>query len=447
MFFNRIISTIFFLQLFVLMSSCNSDENSSQNPPQNSIDVVSTYGGSKNDGAQSITYTNDGGYAILGYTQSNDGDITDKPQEGYDYWVLKFDSSNTLQWSKTYGGSADDRGNKITQTQDGGYAILGYTYSNDQDITINSGLQDYWLAKLDATGNISWQESFGYAGLDNGISFTQTADNGYLLVGALDVTASGGAGNTRTHNSQHAGGDYWAIKLDSSGSIQWSKYYGGSFTDTPYDVVQTEDNGYIIVGSSDSNDVDVSNNKGEYDFWVIKISETGELLWEKTYGGTQIDEARSIAATNDGNFIIVGDTRSNDLDISQNFGGADVWVIKTSPLGELIWEKSFGGSSFDVSRSIKTTQDNGFLISGQSRSSEGDLTNNQGQNDAWVFKINSQGSLIWQKSFGGSNVDYALDAIELNDNSVISVGESESNDGDIIENKGFNDVLLIKINE
>ena len=446
MFLNRNIQFILLIQLFVLILSCESDNNPSQDTPQNSIDFVSTYGGSKNDKAQSITKTSDGGYAILGYTQSNDEDITDKPNEGYDYWVLKFDSNNTLQWSKTYGGSEDDRGYSITQTPDGGYALLGYSYSNDLDVTLNAGLQDYWVVKLDASGNINWQESFGYPGLDSGISFTQTNDNGFLLIGVLDVTASEGEGNTKLNNAKHAGGDYWAIKLDASGNKQWSKYYGGSFTDTPYDVVQTNDNGYLIVGSSDSNDVDISNNLGEYDFWVIKISATGELIWEKSYGGSQIDEARSIAATNDGNYIIVGDTRSNDLDVSQNFGGADVWVIKISPIGEIIWEKSFGGSSFDISRSIKATQDNGFLISGSSRSANGDLTKNQGQNDAWVFKINSEGSLLWQKSFGGSNIDYAYDATELHDNSVIIVGESESNDGDITENKGFSDVLIIKIN-
>jgi hypothetical protein len=444
MFFNRILPTLCFLQLFVIICSCESDDNSSQDTPPDSTGFVTTYGGSKNDRAQSITNTNDGGYAILGYTQSNDGDITNKPDEGYDYWVLKFDVNNTLQWSKTYGGSADDRGNSIVQTLDGGYAILGYSFSSDQDVTDNAGLQDYWLAKLNTSGDIMWQKSYGYSGLDNGLSFTQTNDNGFLLMGILDVTASGGAGNTKMNNFKHAGGDYWAIKVDANGSIQWSKYYGGSFTDTPYDVIKTEDNGYIIVGSSDSDDVDISNNLGEYDFWVIKIAETGELLWEKNYGGSQIDEARSIVATNDGNYLIVGDTRSNDINVSQNYGGADVWVIKISPSGELLWEKSFGGSSFDVSRSVKTTQDNGFLISGSSRSSDGDLTKNQGQNDAWVFKIDSEGSLIWQKSIGGSTIDYAYDVTELNDNSIITVGESESVDGDIMENKGFSDALIIK---
>ncbi|PWI31061.1 hypothetical protein DI383_04245 [Flavobacteriaceae bacterium LYZ1037] len=446
MLFNRHIASILLLQFFILLCSCNSDDNpTSSDEPQNSMGFVTTYGGSKNDRAQSVTKTSDGGYAILGYTQSNDGDILDKPLEGYNYWVLKFDSYNTLQWSKTYGGSADDRGNSIIQTHDGGYAILGYTYSNDQDISFNAGQQDYWVSKLDASGNILWEASFGYAGLDNGTSLIQTTDNGFLLVGVLDVTASGGDGDTKMNNYKHAGGDYWAIKLDAGGNKQWSKYYGGSFTDTPYDVVQTSDNGYIIVGSSDSNDVDISNNLGGYDFWVIKITETGELLWEKNYGGSQIDEARSIVATSDGNFLIVGDTRSNDLDVSQNSGGADVWVIKIAETGELLWEKSFGGSSFDVSRSVKTTQDDGFLIAGSSRSADGDLTKNQGQNDAWVFKINSEGSLIWQKSVGGSNIDYAYDATELNDNSIIAIGDSESTDGDLTQNKGFSDALIIKI--
>ncbi|TYA60084.1 hypothetical protein [Formosa maritima] len=443
MFFNRNITIVLLFSILSIICSCESDNN--QDNPQHTVDFVNTYGGSKNDRAQSITSTTDGGYAILGYTQSSDGDISDKPIEGYDYWVLKFDSNNSIQWSKTYGGTEDDRGNKIIQTPEGGYAILGYTYSSNQDVTENAGLQDYWLAKLDATGNIIWQKSYGYSGLDNGISITQTSDSGFLLVGVLDVTASGGAGNTKLNTSKHAGGDYWAIKIDSNGIIQWSKYYGGSFTDTPYDVIKTEDNGYIIIGSSDSNDVDISNNLGEYDFWVIKIAATGELLWEKNYGGSQIDEARSIIDTNDGNYLIVGDSRSNDFDVSQNFGGADVWVIKITPLGELIWEKSFGGSSFDVSRSIKKTQDNGFLISGSSRSADGNLTRNQGQNDAWLFKINSEGSLIWQKSIGGSNIDYTYDVTELYDSSIIAVGESESIDGDVSENKGFSDVLIIKI--
>ena len=227
--------------------------------------------------------------------------------------------------------------------------------------------------------------------------------------------------------------------------MQWSRYYGGTFTDTPYDAIQTDDNGYIIVGSSDSDDVDISNSNGSYDFWVIKISSAGDLIWEKSFGGSEIDEAHSITDSGDGNFIIVGDTRSNDSDISLNHGAADLWVIKITPTGDLIWEKTFGGSSFDVGRSVTKTQDNSFLIAGSSRSSDGDLTSNNGQNDAWVLKIDANGNMKWQKIIGGSEIDFAYGIAELNDRIPIAVGDSSSSDNDIIENKGFTDILIIKL--
>ena len=410
----------------------------------NQIDTVTTLGGTKNESAQAIRNTSDGGYVILGYTQSMDGDISDKQNESFDYWLLKYDAQDALQWSKTYGGTGIDIGNDIIQTNDGGYAIIGYSTSSDEDVTENAGAHDYWIVKLDMTGNISWQKSFGYSGTDDGLSILQTNDNGYLITGVLDVSASGGAGNTRNANSRHAGGDYWAIKLNGSGVLQWSKYFGGSFSDIPYDVVQTN-TGYLLVGSSDSDDVDISASNGQYDFWVINISTSGELIWEKSFGGSEIDEAHAIVASGDGNFLVVGDTRSNDINVSENLGGADLWVIKINPLGELIWEKSLGGSSFDVGRSIKRLQDGGFLISGSSRSSDGDVSTNQGQNDAWVLKINSIGDLEWENTIGGTSIDFANDAIALNDGSVIVVGNTNSNDGDINFNQGFTDLLIIKL--
>lgn len=407
-----------------------------------------TFGGSKNESAQSVAKTLDGGYAILGYTQSLDGDVENKTSESYDYWLLKFNATNTLVWQKTFGGSDDDRGSELIQTNDGGYAIFGYTQSMDGDVTENAGSKDFWISKLDGSGNISWQKSYGFSGADDGISIIHTNDNGYLLTGVIDVSASGGQGNSKImFSKRHAGGDYWAIKLNASGDKQWSKYFGGTFTDTPYDAIQTEDGGYIIVGSSDSNDVDIKNNKGSYDFWIVKISETGSLIWEKSFGGSEVDEAQSIVKSNDGNYVIIGDTRSNDLNVSKNNGAADLWIIKISPLGELIWEKSFGGSSFDSGRSISNTQDGGFLISGSSRSSDGDITTNQGQNDAWVIKINNEGNLEWQKTIGGSNDDFAQDIVELDSGTIIAVGESSSSNADIPENKGFTDVLILKINE
>jgi len=427
--------------------NCSKDTNAPI--VQNSeveIEHIKTLGGSKNESAQAVTKTTDGGYAILGYTQSKDGDITNKSNESYDYWVIKYDTTNQLQWQKTYGGSGDDRGADLVQTSDGGYAVIGKSKSNDFDVSENAGFDDFWITKLTENGAISWEKTYGFAGSDTPNSIIQTNDNGFLLTGVLDVSASNGQGNRQTTMSQrHAGGDYWVIKLNANGEREWSNYYGGSFTDTAYDAIQTEDDDYIIAGSSDSNDVDISNTNGGYDYWVIKISSTGSLIWEKSFGGSEIDEARAICQTSDGNYLIVGDTRSDDLDVSQTNGAADLWLIKITPEGTLLWEKTMGGTNFDVGRSISKTQDNGFLISGSSRSNDGNLTTNKGQNDAWVLKIDRAGDLEWQKSIGGSETDFFNAVVELNNQTIVAVGDSNSSNEDISENKGFTDLLILKL--
>ena len=433
--------------VFVLSINLGCDSSENIQPTGNqSIEVeeVLTIGGTKNESAQSVVNTPDGGYAVLGYTQSMDGDISNKTDTSFDYWLLKFDASGQQQWQKVYGGSDDDRGEDLITTNDGGYAILGSSKSNDGDVSNNSGSNDFWVAKLDASGIIIWEKSFGYVGADSAFSIIQTQDNGFLLSGVLDVSASDGAGNNRMNMERHAGGDYWVIKIDAMGELQWSRYFGGTFTDTAYDSVQTQDGNFLIMGSSDSDDVDINNNKGTYDFWVVKLNNTGTLLWEKSFGGTEIDEARAITTTADGNFFIAGDSRSNDIDLSTNNGAADVWIIKINSDGDLLWEKTFGGSSFDGVKAIYKTQNNEFLVAGNSRSSDGNLTKNNGQNDAWIFKINAQGNVMWQKTIGGNDVDLLMGITELNNGSIVGVGNTNSSDIDISENKGFSDVLIIK---
>jgi len=435
---------ICYIAILFLLIHC-SKEAESENPATNSkhIEFVKTFGGSQNDSHQSVVKTSDGGYAILGFTQSNNFDITTKSNESFDFWLQKFSSDDTLLWSKTFGGSDDDRGADIIATSDGGFALLGYSKSADSDVTLNAGAQDFWILKISENGTILWQKTFGYAGADTGTALLQTQDNGYLITGVLDVSASNGQGNSKTMQ-RHAGGDIWALKLNSSGVLEWSTYYGGSFTDTPFGIAETEDNNYIIAASSDSEDFNIANNKGSYDFWILKIASDGNLIWERSFGGSEIDEARAITATNDGNFMIVGDTRSADKDVSTNKGGADLWMLKITSDGNIIWEKTLGAANFDVARSISKTSDNGFIIAGNSRSSDANFTN-QGQNDAWVLKVDTNGTVLWQKFIGGSENDLLFDAIELNNQSIIAVGESTSADGDITENKGFSDGLLIKI--
>ncbi|KAA5820862.1 hypothetical protein FPF71_17130 [Algibacter amylolyticus] len=444
--------TVGIFAMALLCFSCSKTEESPKTAAESvTTSFVKSLGGTKNESAQAISKTSDGGYIILGYTQSLDGDITNKTNESFDYWILKYDQNSNLEWQKTCGGTDDDRGNDIIQTSDGGYAVIGFSKSNDGDITNYQGAHDFWVLKLTASGTILWQKNYGFLGADIGNTIIQTNDGGFLLTGVLDVSASNGQGNSKNTNSKssktlHAGGDYWAIKINTLGVIQWRNYYGGSFTDTPYDAIQTEDNGFLIVGSSDSNDVDIKDNKGTYDFWVVKLSETGTLDWEKSFGGSQTDEARAIVKSSDGNYIIVGNTRSSDIDVSNNNGAADLWAIKITPTGNLIWEKSFGGSSFDVALSISKTADNNFIIAGNSRSLDGDLTTNYGQNDAWLLKIDTNGKLLWQNTIGGSEIDFAYDAVELNNKSIIVVGDTSSSNFDLSTNNGFSDLLIFKLN-
>jgi len=434
--------------IFCLLFLGHCSEKERLTPPEiiikGEVGFSQTRGGSKNDAFYSVKKTADGGYITAGYSQSNDFDINFKTNESFDILVAKFSFNNTLEWQKTFGGSEDDRAADIVQTLDGGFAVLGFSKSSDRDVSANAGSQDFWLVKLSNNGTLLWEKSFGFSGTDYGTTLLETEEGGFLITGVLDVSASNGQGNAKSMVVNHAGGDFWVLKLTAGGDLEWSKYYGGSFTDTPLGVIQTADNGFILVGSSDSNDVDIKNNKGSYDFWVIKISSDGTLVWEKSFGGSEIDEARAISSSHDGNFIVVGDTRSSDSDIAVNNGAADVWILKISSEGSLLWEQTIGGTSFDVARSVSMTQDQGFVIAGSSRSSDNGFTN-KGQNDALILKIDAEGVLEWQQTVGGSEIDFLYDAIELEDQTIIAVGESSSSDGDISLNKGFSDGLIIKI--
>ncbi|MBC8754399.1 hypothetical protein H2O64_06930 [Kordia sp. YSTF-M3] len=446
--------------IFALVVSCASDDGTSgetTNPPitgfQGEIEWLKTLGGSQEDTAQDIAMTSDGGYAIVGFTESINGDITDHASEQNDYWVARLDADGNLLWNKTYGGTADDRGEAIKATADGGFVITGYSRSSDEDVTVNSGFYDQWIVKLDATGNIQWEKSLGFSGSDQAYDILQTSDGGYFTTGFLDITASGGLGSFGRPtsdgsfaNAKHGVGEYWCHKLDASGTIIWSRYFGGTNNDRSYSTLETNDNNFIIAGASESDDFDITNSKGSYDFWVVKLSNTGDLIWQQSYGGTGIEIGYDIAKTTDGNYIVVGDTRSSDGDVSNPKGSADFWVIKVSDTdGALIWERTYGGSDFESARAITPLQDGGFAIVGSAKSNNADVNSNYGQNDFWVIKINDAGNLLWEKNFGGSQIDIAYGIIETTDEKLVVAGNTQSSDGDISLNKGIKDALLIKI--
>jgi len=298
-------------------------------------------GGSNYDWAYSIQQTSDSGFIVAGWTKSNDGDVS-RWHEGYDddygeptsdYWVVKLNSAGNIEWQKSLGGSGSDEAHSIQQASDGGFIVAGYTDSNDGDVSGHHGhigSSDYWVVKLNSAGEIIWQKCLGGSRGDYANSIQQTSDGGFIMAGATES-------NDGDVNGWHVGyirdfplPDYWVVKLDSSGNIEWQKCLGGSDWDGAYSIQQTTNGGFIVAGYSRSNDGDVSGNHGGYDWWVVKLNSSGDIVWQKCLGGGSEDWAYSVQQTSDGGFIVAGGTESNDGDVSGNHGGGDFWVVKLS---------------------------------------------------------------------------------------------------------------------
>ena len=443
---------IFTLLFALIILSCAKEDaeiafDSLKTDFKGELDWVKNFGGSGNESAQAIIKTDDGGYAILGYTSSINGDVSTKTEEENDYWFLKFDGNGNLQWNKTYGGSKDDIGQSLSQTKDGGYVLTGYSMSSDGDVSNNEGFHDNWILKLDAQGVLEWQSSYGFSGHDHSYDILEASQGGYFFTGFLDITSARADGNTEKGNSltSHGVGEFWGTKIDENGSVQWRGYFGGTNNDRAHSVVQTNDGGFVMAGFTESDDYDISNTNGSYDFWVVKVDSFGNLVWEHSFGGEGIEVSYDIAKTSDNGFVVVGNTFSANGDILVNHGESDMWMIKLDEEGNLIWEQTYGGSQFDLAQAVVESKDGGFLIAGNTKSEDQDSTLNMGENDIWVVKTNKTGELVWQKSFGGSGLDFGFDLLENSDGSIMVVGESSSTDFNSVSLKGNTDVILLKI--
>jgi len=388
-------------------------------------------GGSGEDTPRQVVATADGGFALVGFSNSTDGDLEGKKLPVNDYWLVKMDPDGRVEWSRTIGGSGDDRAQALVQTRDGGFAIAGYAMSDDGDGSLNMGFHDNWVVRLDSSGEMIWERSFGFSGHDHAYDIIETRDGGLVFAGFLDVTSSGGAGEDGREPgddalSAHGVGEFWVTRLDADGGLVWRRYFGGTNNDRAYSVIEAENGDYLVAGATESEDFDVSDSRGSYDFWVLRLDRSGELLWERSFGGSGIDRAYAICPTKDGNYLVAGNTFSVDGDVGINHGGADIWVLKIDKMGELLWEKTYGGSEFETLESLIPDGAGGYLLAGSSRSSDGDLGDNQGENDIWLIRIGPQGEILWEQTYGGSGEDFGFSVARNQEGATMLVGEIAS---------------------
>jgi len=356
-----------------------------------------TYGGSGEDIGKWVHETSDGGYIIVGWTNSYGAGAADA-------YLVRTDSSGNEVWHSAIGGSQDEWIESACETSDGGYVLTGTAYSYDLYWQSN----DVYLAKADANGNEIWHKYFRWGTDSTGAqewaySVQQTTDDGYIIVGFMNNYAQ----DTLT--------EVYLIKTDDSGNKEWSKTFGGPSDDCGNSVKQTSDGGYIIAGSTES------FGAGASDVYLVKTDANGNEVWSKTFGGSSYDEGYSVQQTTDGGYIIAG---------RKVF---DAYLIKTDASGNEVWSKTLGGTDVEVAYSVQETSDGGYIITGFTGSY------GAGVDDVYLIKTDANGSEVWSKTFGGSNDDIGYSVQQASDSGYIIVGETHSPPV-----SGYSDVCLIK---
>jgi hypothetical protein len=389
---------IFGLSIFACGNGSNGRGGEDDGDGVSSNNIISweaTFGGSANDFATSVQQTADSGYIVVGSTWSyGAGQV--------DIYLVKTDMNSNVVWERTFGGSDNDYGHSVRQTADGGYIIIGETWS------FGAGEIDVYLIKTDENGAVVWEKTFGGSDSDLGFSVFNTPSGDFIIVGE---TQSYGAGQQ----------DVYLIKTDENGVVIWEKTFGGSDNDLGYSVQQTTDRGYIIAG------ITSSYGSGAYDVYLIKTDENGNGIWEKTFGGTIYDYGTSVEQISDGGYIITG--------WKQSVGTSyfDVYLIKADANGNVIWEKTFGGSDTDLGLSVQQTTDKGYIIAGIT-SSYG-----SGSSDVYLIKTNENGDKVWERVLGGSLGEEGRSVQQTSDGGYIVTGWKQS-----YGSTSYADVLLMK---
>ncbi len=356
-----------------------------------------TIGGNDIDRLYAIQQTSDSGFILGGFSSSGiSGAKTGASKGADDYWLVKTDSKGNIEWDKTIGGNSSDELFALQQTRDGGYILGGTSWSNKSGDKTEDwrGWSDYWLVKTDKLGNIQWDKTYGGNGEDNFKTLQQTGDGGYILGGNSQSGVSG-----EKTGSLKGIYDYWVLKLNSNGYVEWDKTLGAWFSYSFLScLTESREGGFLIGGRSDGNiSYDkTENSRGWWDYWIVKLNNKGKIEWDKTIGGAANEDLSAILQTIDGGYILAGNSSSNiSGEKSENSRGLDdYWIVKLNKNAHAEWDKTMGGYKTDVPAGIIEVISNRYVVGGYSKSARaGDKkTIPIGQGDFWfVYLVDTTG--------------------------------------------------------
>ena len=409
-------------------------------PSQNfEITWQNCFGGTEHDKARDIIET-DGGYLIVGVTMSNDGDVGFN-HGGDDLWIIKIDTIGNMIWEKCLGGSKGDGGHRIFPTKDGNYYILAGSASSDGDISNDPypSSPDYWIIKINPEGNIIWEKIVGSSKLNQLFSGITTHDGGVIAIGYSST-------NDGDMSVWYGYYDMWMIKLNSEGEIEWDYTLGSSDFDFPYDIIRTTDGGYLISGSAivEPGGNLVCNMHDKADAILVKLDSSRNIEWQRCYGGSDYDGAARLLEVTTG-YIFIGYVRSFDGDINGNHGESDIWVVKVDQDGNIVWQKSLGGSLGEYPHAIFVNSQNEIEIWGTTESNDGNVQGNHSisehYTDIWYIKIDAEGEFITQQCIGGEgSEEIAFGVLKKSHNNFIIAGRTDYASDDVnCDLHGYND--------
>jgi len=358
------------------------------------------YGGSGGEGFSKIINLSKNEYYMIGGTNSSDGDVQSWNHDSYDIWVVKIDSTREIVWERCLGGPSHDSRNDAIATPDGGILVLGEITYPGGDISQHFGGTDAWLCRLDASGKILWEKTYGGLGDERLMKIIPTSHDTYMMIGAF-YTSEGLIDCQK--DSSLIQKDVWVVEIDISGNLIQQFCYGGSYWDSGFDMIQ-KDSGFVFLASTNSNDGDVrglhgyNNIPNESDIWIVNIDWLGNILWQNCLGGIDNEHPITLYPTQDNGFMVFGVASSTDGDVSGDhfdLGRPDIWVVKLDSIGQLQWQQCIGGLSYEwlTSNSVSQISDDHYVLAAQTFLISSDVQCDINPDpfnstyDAWVFEL------------------------------------------------------------